>query len=168
MFSKCLFMCFKTCTHLSQILLIHTHIHIFTNIWLNHISLNQVYTDRFAGMYFRGVSTQCLVPSFKFRHCYSASCSHLYADLWLPGDRCVWNKHLPGCTEVAPWQWVSGCGSEQRVHASTHSLSWRNGDTTWACMNSSRQLERLRECSTTGSWLRRTLFCLQDSISFKS
>lgn len=103
----------------------------------------------------------------KFRHCYFASSFHLYADIWLPGDRCVWNKHLPGCAEVAPRQWVSGGGSEQRVHASTHSLSWRNGGTTWACVSSSRQSEGLRNNSTTGSWLRRTLFCPQDSISFK-
>lgn len=117
-------------------------------------------------MCFRCVSMQRSVhSSFKFRHCYYASCFHLYADLWLPGDRCVWNKHLLGCAEVAPWQWMSGGGSEQRVHASTHSLSWRNGGTTWACVSSSRQSERLR--TNRYRQLTETLFCLQDSISFK-
>lgn len=101
---------------------------------------------------------------FKFRHCYSASCFHLYADLWLPGDRCVWNKHLPGSTKVAPWQRVSGSGSKQRVHASTHRISWRNGGAAWACVSSFRQWERLKKSHTTGSWPRWTLLCLQGSI----
>lgn len=144
---------------------------IFTCFWFKSISLNQVCTDKFGTRCFRNsLFMQRLVfcIPFKSRHCYSASFFCLYADLWLPGDRCVWNKHLPGGAEVAPWQWLSGGASDQRVHASTHGITWRNGGATWACMSAGRQWERLRESHTTGSWLRWRLFCLQNSNSVKS
>lgn len=132
---------------------------------------NEWAKGKFKRTHFRNcVSMQRLVLwfPFKFLHCYCTSCFHLYADLWLPGDRCVWNKHLSGGTEVAPWQWVPGGDSDQRVYASTHGFAWRNGGEAWACMSAGRQSDRLRESHTTGSWLRWMLLCLQNSISFKS
>ncbi|XP_054625866.1 CKLF-like MARVEL transmembrane domain-containing protein 4 isoform X1 [Dunckerocampus dactyliophorus] len=56
------------------------------------------------------------------------------SDLWLPGHRCVWLKHFPGSTALAPWQREPESNSEQRVHASTHGLSWRNGSAARARM----------------------------------
>uniref|UniRef100_A0A8C7X9U5 CKLF-like MARVEL transmembrane domain containing 4 n=1 Tax=Oryzias sinensis TaxID=183150 RepID=A0A8C7X9U5_9TELE len=62
---------------------------------------------------------------FRFRRCCCASC----AGLWLPGDRCVWIKHLPGSTAVSPGQRQSGGSSGQRLHPSSHGVSRRNGGT---------------------------------------
>lgn len=65
--------------------------------------------------------------SLKPWHCFSASCSHLHVDLWLPGDRCVRGKHLPGRPEVAPRQRLSGSGSVQGLHSGAHGITGRDG-----------------------------------------
>lgn len=64
--------------------------------------------------------------SLKPWYCFSASCFHLHVDLWLPGDRCVRGKHLPGRPEVAPCQRLSGSGSVQGLHSGAHGISGRD------------------------------------------
>lgn len=68
-------------------------------------------------------------------YCFSASCFHLHVDLWLPGDRCVRGKHLPGRPEVAPWQRLSGSGSVQGLHSGAHGISGRDGGEVRARMS---------------------------------
>lgn len=68
-------------------------------------------------------------------YCFSASCFHLHVDLWLPGDRCVRGKHLPGRPEVAPCQRLSGSGSVQGLHSGAHGISGRDGGEVRARMS---------------------------------
>ena len=140
----------------SMIKLIYLCIHFkLLSLTCSFVWLYKLCIDTFTRTHF---STCVAMQLFSdpFRHCYSTSCFHSCADLWLPGDRCVWNKHLPGGAAVAPRQWVSGGGPDQRVHASAHGLSRRNGGETRARMSAGRQSDRLKEIHTTGSWLRRT------------
>lgn len=82
----------------------------------------------------------------------SASCPHSFTGLWFPGDVCVRRKRLFGDTEVAPRQRLSGHNSVQRVHQSTHGVSWRDGSKTGACMSAGRQSDELREGGSAGSY----------------